>query len=85
MELCRREGCTGGECRARTYPVLLRHFNQRNTLGEILRAARDYEAVAESGRERFRRAGEAAVGARRARNRRPPEKTLLNWFTSETG
>jgi hypothetical protein len=47
--------------------------------------ARDYEAIVESGREHFKKAREAAVEARRAKNRRPPEKTLLNWFTSETG
>jgi len=85
MELCRKEGCTEREYRARTYPALLRYFSQCDTLSEALRAARDYEAIVESGREHFRRAREAAVEARRAKNRRPPGTPRLDRFISGTG
>jgi hypothetical protein len=73
------------EYRARTYPVLLRHFSRCNTLGEVLRVARDYEAIVESGREHFRRAREAAMRARRAENMRPPGALRLDRFISGTG
>jgi ubiquinone/menaquinone biosynthesis C-methylase UbiE len=78
MELCRKKGCTEKEYRARTYPVLLRYLGQCNTLNEILRAARAYEAIVESGREHFRRAGEA-------KSHRPPKKTVLDEFTPGAG
>jgi SAM-dependent methyltransferase len=85
MELCRKEGCAEREYRARTYPALLRHFSQCNILSEVLRAARDYEAIVESGREHFRRAREAAIRARRAENRRSPGALRLDRFISGTG
>ncbi len=73
------------KCWIRTCPVLLRHFNRCNTLGEILRAARCYETIVENGREHFRRAGEAAIGARRAKDRWPPGTPRLDRFISGTG
>jgi hypothetical protein len=78
MELCRKEGCAEREYRARTYPALPRYFSQCNALSEVLRAARDYEAIVESGREHFGR-------ARRAENRLPPGTLRLDRFISGTG
>ncbi|MFZ8791003.1 MAG: DNA methyltransferase [Thermosphaera aggregans] len=70
LDLCKKERCTEREYRARVYPVLMKYFNQCNTMEEVLQASRIFETIIKNENDYFEKVRKAIIEARRNGNKR---------------